>query len=747
MTDAHAALRLHRARADPRAARPRAPHRHRRRRHVGRRPAHARARPAGQRLRRRRQPHTGVVARQRCPRRRRPRRGARRRRRHRRRVVGDPRRQRRARRRPRRGPAGAAPLPGPRVAHGRSAPGRRRRCQRQDHHHVDARRRARRRRGRPVVRLGRRDRPARHQRRARRRPGLRRRGRRERRLVPRLPPRRRRRHERAARPPRPLRHPRGRRGRLRRLRRVRRPTADSSSPATTTTGRVGSPRRHGAAGRTVLTYGHADGRRPAGRRGAARRTSAPGRCSCTTGVERVLDLAVPGDHNVMDAAPPTSPPSSGLGADPEAVLAGLAGFGGARRRFEVRGEVDGVTVVDDYAHNPAKVAAVVGTASDIVQPGRARVAARRVPAAPVLPHPRLRGRLRPGAGTRPTRSCSSTSTARASNPVEGVSSALVGDPLRALPGQRTVLVGPTRDEAVAALVDAARPGDLVLTVGAGDVTALAPLRRRGPAAPAPEGNRDEPRHHAPRVDDHGVASSANRFRERALSNRRRPWRRALLVACSPRPSVAGAASGSSAGAPGSASTGSRSPGSPGAGGAGRRPARARCRWATPLARVDTEAVGARVRERVDRRRGVGAPLLAGHADRRGGAAQRRPRRAQPSGSTGGRGCRGGRLRHRARRTQGRAGGHRDRCRGHHPGGRCCRRWRCSRRCPPTLAAHGVRHQGEQRRTWSRFTPGLAHGGLGRRRGLGPQGRDPRPRCCGTRRRSSTSAPRTRPVTR
>ena len=42
------------------------------------------------------------------------------------------------------------------------------------------------------------------------------------------------------------------------------------------------------------------------------------------------------------------------------MLAGLAGFSGARRRFEVRGEVDGVTVVDDYAHNPAKVAAVVG---------------------------------------------------------------------------------------------------------------------------------------------------------------------------------------------------------------------------------------------------------------------------------------------------------------------------------------------------------------------------------------------------
>jgi UDP-N-acetylmuramate--alanine ligase len=56
-----------------------------------------------------------------------------------------------------------------------------------------------------------------------------------------------------------------------------------------------------------------------------------------------------------------------------------------------------------------------------------------------------------------------------------VSSTLVGDPLRALPGSRTVLVSPSREQAVEALVDAARPGDLLLTVGAGDVTALAPL--------------------------------------------------------------------------------------------------------------------------------------------------------------------------------------------------------------------------------------------------------------------------------
>ncbi|HET7820668.1 MAG TPA: UDP-N-acetylmuramate--L-alanine ligase [Ornithinibacter sp.] len=228
-----------------------------------------------------------------------------------------------------------------------------------------------------------------------------------------------------------------------------------------------------AAGRSVLTYGHAEGADlrvgQVSSRDLGTRT-----VFVHDGVEQVLDLAVPGDHNVMDACAAYLAAVAGLGAPPQAVLAGLAGFRGARRRFEVRGEVGGVTVVDDYAHNPAKVAAVVGTASDIVH--RAGHGSLRV-----VFQPHLYSRTRDFA----------TDFARAlapadqvvlldvygarEQPVEGITSALVGDPLRALPGRRTVLVGPTRDEAVAALADAARPGDLLLTVGAGDVTALAPM--------------------------------------------------------------------------------------------------------------------------------------------------------------------------------------------------------------------------------------------------------------------------------
>ncbi len=228
-----------------------------------------------------------------------------------------------------------------------------------------------------------------------------------------------------------------------------------------------------ADGRTVLTYGHG-----AGADLRVREVSSQDLGTRSVfvhdGVERVLDLAVPGEHNVMDACAAYLAAVAGLGAPPEAVLAGLAGFGGARRRFEVRGEVDGVTVVDDYAHNPAKVAAVVGTASEIVH--RAGHGALRV-----VFQPHLYSRTRDFAADFARALAPADQVVlldvdgAREQPVEGITSALVGDPLRALPGERTVLVGPTRDEAVRVLADAARPGDLLLTVGAGDVTALAPL--------------------------------------------------------------------------------------------------------------------------------------------------------------------------------------------------------------------------------------------------------------------------------
>ncbi|MGG5257591.1 UDP-N-acetylmuramate--L-alanine ligase [Phycicoccus avicenniae] len=189
------------------------------------------------------------------------------------------------------------------------------------------------------------------------------------------------------------------------------------------------------------------------------------------GTRHELVLAVPGAHNVANAAAAFLAAVDGLGADPGAVLRGLAGFTGARRRFEVRGEVGGVIVVDDYAHNPAKVAAVVGTAAGVVQrAGRGRVL--------VVFQPHLYSRTRDfadefAAALAPADHVVLLDVYGAREaPVPGVSSVLVGDPLALLPGRRRVDVGLGRDAAVATLVAVAAPGDVVLTVGAGDVTAL-----------------------------------------------------------------------------------------------------------------------------------------------------------------------------------------------------------------------------------------------------------------------------------
>ena len=204
------------------------------------------------------------------------------------------------------------------------------------------------------------------------------------------------------------------------------------------------------------------------------------------GTERELVLSVPGAHNVANACAALLAGVVGLDADPDAVLRGLAGFTGARRRFELRGEVGGVTVVDDYAHNPAKVAAVVSTAADVV--ARSGVGRLRV-----VFQPHLYSRTRDFAAEFAAALAPADHVVlldiygAREDPEPGVTSALVGDPLAARPGSRLVEVGLAPADAVASVVAAAGPGDLLLTVGAGDVTALGPqivdaLRAKGTGA-------------------------------------------------------------------------------------------------------------------------------------------------------------------------------------------------------------------------------------------------------------------------
>ncbi len=177
----------------------------------------------------------------------------------------------------------------------------------------------------------------------------------------------------------------------------------------------------------------------------------------------------PGRHNIENAAVAFAAAWLGVGAPPEVLLEGLAAFPGTRRRFERRGEAGGVVVVDDYAHNGPKVAAVVAGARSLVGDGGRLLVAFQ---------PHLFSRTRDfaadfAAGLAPADLVVLLPIYGAREaPIPGISVELIATPLRER-GAR-VVVAPDAARAVTTLVDAAQPGDLLLTVGAGDVTLLGP---------------------------------------------------------------------------------------------------------------------------------------------------------------------------------------------------------------------------------------------------------------------------------
>jgi UDP-N-acetylmuramate--alanine ligase len=181
------------------------------------------------------------------------------------------------------------------------------------------------------------------------------------------------------------------------------------------------------------------------------------------------ELAVPGEHNRRNAACALAALRL-AGVDVQAAAAALAEFRGAGRRFQEVGAAGGVTVVDDYAHHPAELAATIAAARERAE-GRVLV----------LFQPHLYSRTRHLAhefgralGTADAACVTEIYRAR-EEPVPGVTGRLVADATaEAAPGR---LLGWAPDlEAAAEIVAGwARPGDLVLTAGAGDVDGAGPM--------------------------------------------------------------------------------------------------------------------------------------------------------------------------------------------------------------------------------------------------------------------------------
>jgi len=203
-----------------------------------------------------------------------------------------------------------------------------------------------------------------------------------------------------------------------------------------------------------------------------------------------LEIGMPGRHNLLNATASFVAATEALGQDPARVIEGLAGYTGTRRRFELKGEVAGVRVVDDYAHNPGKVAAVVETASALASQGRLIVVFQ----------PHLYSRTRDFA-TELARALSPANIvivmdvyAAREDPMPGVSGALITDALALAHGpddkSDAVRFVPSWSDVAPLVARIAEAGDLVLTVGAGDVTMIGPEilrligRRPGPSEAA-----------------------------------------------------------------------------------------------------------------------------------------------------------------------------------------------------------------------------------------------------------------------
>lgn len=176
-------------------------------------------------------------------------------------------------------------------------------------------------------------------------------------------------------------------------------------------------------------------------------------------------LALPGAHNVRNALGALAAAAL-LGAELEAAAAALASFRGTARRFQLQGEAGGVLVIDDYAHHPTEVRATLDAA-------RARYPQRRI-VAYLQPHTFSRtASLREAWATAGQMAdlllVGDVYAAREQGDAAGAARELVA--LMQAAGLAAHYVGPLAAAGVA-LVGFVRPGDLVLTMGAGDGDAV-----------------------------------------------------------------------------------------------------------------------------------------------------------------------------------------------------------------------------------------------------------------------------------
>jgi UDP-N-acetylmuramate--alanine ligase len=214
-----------------------------------------------------------------------------------------------------------------------------------------------------------------------------------------------------------------------------------------------------------------------------------GRCvvhrrRAAAGVERLgmLELSVPGRHNLQNALAAVAAGEE-VGLDFARVAAALGEFLGAERRFERHGEAGGVLVVDDYGHHPTEIAAVLAAA-------RATLDRRLVVVFQPHRYSRTRDLLQAfGPALAAADEVVMTEIyAAGEEPLPGVDAEALALAIRQSSG-RTVRLAKTLDDVVLQVLSIARPGDAVITLGAGSIGTMPPRILEALAARA----RDESR--------------------------------------------------------------------------------------------------------------------------------------------------------------------------------------------------------------------------------------------------------------
>ena len=176
-----------------------------------------------------------------------------------------------------------------------------------------------------------------------------------------------------------------------------------------------------------------------------------------------LQLSLPGEHNLLNSLAAFAA-ATAVGAAEDKLIIGLKSFTGTRRRFELKGEVGGVKVIDDYGHHPTELTVTLIAAKNLAQSGRVLVVFQ--------PHRYSRTAAFAPAFATALQIADFTFLlevyAASEKPISGVSSLLIVKNMT----DAQVKFEPSMLTVVSEVAAMAKSGDVIITLGAGDVSSL-----------------------------------------------------------------------------------------------------------------------------------------------------------------------------------------------------------------------------------------------------------------------------------